>query len=47
MQNLRQLTLFQLYRKLPFIVYKSAYLIPQWPLSNTLSNELIGLRKLE
>jgi hypothetical protein len=31
MQNLRKLNIFQLYKRLPFIIYKSKYLIPQRP----------------
>lgn len=31
MQYLRKLNIFQVYRRLPYIVYKHTYLIPQQP----------------
>lgn len=40
MQNLRKLNIFQIYTKLPFVLHKSAYLIPQRPFPNTPADPL-------
>lgn len=40
MQNLRYLNIFQIYTKLPFVLYKSTYLIPQRPFPSTLIDPL-------
>jgi hypothetical protein len=49
MQKLRKLNIFQIYRKLPLIVFKSAYLIPQNPYFNYKTkvpkNDVLTIRK--
>lgn len=39
MYNLRQLNIFQLYKKLPYIIVNKNYLIPQKPFKSNINQD--------